>query len=106
MENAIICFEKINGERIIGEVKESGKQFFILKNPVAIYNSPDGTKVQFGTCLYATGENMICKLYTHSVSIEHIPHDDIINAYITYVKKLTSSLIQLDTKIQKVQLNG
>lgn len=49
---------------------------------------------------------MTAKLYLHSISTESAVAEDILNAYAEYVKRLTSSIIQLDQSIKKVQLNG
>lgn len=102
----IICFEKMNGERIIAEVEDRGSLFLKLKNPMAVHHSPDGAKMGFAPCLYSDPKKMECNLYVHSISTEHIPSEEIVNAYIKYSKQLTSSIIQLDTSVKKVQLNG
>lgn len=105
MSKEIVFFEKLNGERILAEVEESGKTFYRLKNPMVIH--PVGeSKIGFGPCLYTDPQKMHCKLYVHSISIESSVSDEIQHAYREYVKRLTSSIISLDTSIQKVQLNG
>lgn len=105
MSKEIVCFEKLNGERIIAEVDERGKLFHTIKNPMSIHPSPDGTKLGFGPCLYTDPQKMTAKLYVSSISMESFVAEDILNAYCEYVKRLTSSIIQLDS-VQKIQLNG
>ena len=101
----IVCFEKLNGDNIIAEVLERGKIFCVIKNPMRIYPSNDG-KIGLGPILYTEPKAMVAKLYVHSISKESEVAEDIVKAYMEYVKRLTSSIIQLDQSIQKVQLNG
>lgn len=102
----IVCFEKLNGERIIAEVTQRGKVYHTVKNPMAIIQSPDGTKIGFAPCLYTEPKEMEAKLYISCIAVESFVAQDIVNAYAEYVKRLTSSIIQLDQSIKKVQLNG
>jgi len=101
----IVCFEKLNGDNIIAEIVERGKLFHVVKNPMRIYPSNDG-KIGLGPVLYTEPKEMTAKLYLHSISTESAVAEDILNAYAEYVKRLTSSIIQLDQSIKKVQLNG
>lgn len=102
----IICIEKLNGERIILEVTERGKEFYRTKNPMTIYPHPEEGKIAFGPYLYTKAQDMVSKLYRNTIGEEYEPSDDIKNAYIEYVKRLTSSILQLDKSIKKIQLNG
>jgi len=107
MSLEIVCFEKMNGERIIAEVSERGKHYHTLNNPMAVYPSQDGTKIGFAPCLYSDPKKMTCKLYIQSIITESLVADTIANAYVEYVKMLTSSIIQLDKTVKPVQLiNG
>lgn len=102
----IICIEKLNGERLITEVIESGGLFLRTKNPMIIYPDPEQGKIRFGPSLFTDPQKMTSKLYKVAIAEEYEPSDDILNAYKEYVKMLTSKIIQLDKSIQKVQLNG
>lgn len=101
----IVCFEKLNGERIVAEVEERGKVYHTIKNPMALYPSGEG-KLGFGPTLYSDPQKMSAKLYLTAIATESFLADDIENAYREYVKRLTSSIIQLDPSIKKIQLNG
>lgn len=102
----VICIEKLNGDRIITEIVERGKTFLRTQNPMVIHPHPEEGKIGFGPYLYTEPKKMTSKLYLNAIGEEYEPSSDIASAYQEYVRRLTSSIIQLDKSVQKIQLNG
>lgn len=101
----ILVIELLNGQHLISTVFKNDSQW-ALENPMSIRFVGEN-QLGFAPALMTDPKEMRSLLFTSAIAMVYKPESGIVNAYEEYVKKLTSSIIQLDNTVKPVTLlNG
>ena len=102
----IVMIELLNGKHLISNVLEKRTDSWTLENPMDVRFVGEN-QLGFAPSLMTDPKQMVSTLQTTAIAMMYKPEEGISHAYEEYVKKLTSSIIQLDNTIKPVTLlNG
>ena len=93
----------INQQTIIAEIISENNEMVLL-NPLVMFNVSE-TSLGFAPMLYTDPKEMKC-VFRATEYIEYTPDKNLIESYMAYITKLTSSIIQLSSPGKLQQLNG
>lgn len=104
-EKKVKVFDLRSGKTVICIVDNSTPTSKEVLNPMIIYPADEG-RLGFSPMVYTDPKKMKVRIYQEAIDFEYVPDKGIIDAYLSYVERLTSSIIQLDKSVKTVQLNG